>query len=142
MRTMMLVAIVAVCVGGRGDAPAQTVATRGMGDALADACREDVAAHCAAVRPGGGRLRECLQQHASELTPGCRQGLKEAIEQTRGGPQAWLRVCREDIRALCAGVAAGGGRIAACLRERRAALTPRCQASLPEQAAEISATPR
>ncbi len=43
---------------------------------------------------------------------------------------AAMLACRADAQKLCAGVPAGGGRIAACLRENEAKLTPSCQAQL------------
>jgi hypothetical protein len=44
--------------------------------------------------------------------------------------RAAMRVCRADVQKLCAGTEPGGGRIAACLRENEAKLSPPCQAQL------------
>jgi hypothetical protein len=44
----------------------------------------------------------------------------------RGAQQA----CRADAQALCAGVAPGGGRIAACLRSHESKLSPACKDQL------------
>jgi hypothetical protein len=43
--------------------------------------------------------------------------------------------CGADVRALCAGVAPGGGRIIRCLAVRAASLSPDCRAVLSEFAA-------
>ena len=37
-----------------------------------------------------------------------------------------MQACRDDASKLCAGVKPGGGRIAICLREKKASLTPDC----------------
>ena len=44
--------------------------------------------------------------------------------------------CGEDVRALCAGVAAGGGRIMECLATQAASLSPACSNVLSRFAAQ------
>src|SRR5580698_3044422 len=41
--------------------------------------------------------------------------------------------CRHDIQTLCAGIAAGEGRIAACLKANRQALSPGCKEAIRER---------
>jgi Cysteine rich repeat len=48
---------------------AQTAAER-------EACRTDFEKFCPGVRPGGGRIIECLGEHLSELTPECQKVVK------------------------------------------------------------------
>jgi hypothetical protein len=38
-------------------------------------CRAELETHCAQVEVGGGRVAQCLKDHASELSPGCDQAL-------------------------------------------------------------------
>ncbi len=45
-----------------------------------EACRNDIARFCGDVKPGGGRVRECLKAHAAELSDGCKAAIKEARE--------------------------------------------------------------
>ncbi len=40
--------------------------------AAREACQGDVAAFCANVKPGGGRIAACLKEHASELSDACK----------------------------------------------------------------------
>ena len=40
--------------------------------------------------------------------------------------RAAMQACRDDASKLCAGVKPGGGRIAICLQEKKASLTPGC----------------
>jgi hypothetical protein len=42
---------------------------------LRKACDEDVKKLCPDIRPGGGRILQCLHGHESSLTPACRQVL-------------------------------------------------------------------
>ena len=39
------------------------------------ACEEDVKKLCPEIRPGGGRIMQCLHGQESNLTPACRQVL-------------------------------------------------------------------
>ncbi len=42
------------------------------------ACQSDLAQFCSQVRPGGGRLKSCMRQHFGEVSPGCRQAIRQA----------------------------------------------------------------
>jgi cysteine rich repeat protein len=42
---------------------------------LRKACDEDVKKLCPDIRPGGGRIMQCLHGQQSNLTPACRQAL-------------------------------------------------------------------
>ena len=50
--------------GRRGDRPVRK------------ACHDDVKKLCAGVKPGEGRIAQCLKQHAQELSPGCTEQLQ------------------------------------------------------------------
>jgi len=39
-------------------------------------CKADIARLCHGVRPGGGRLMQCLKAHENDLTVGCAKELK------------------------------------------------------------------
>ena len=41
-------------------------------EAARQACQPDVEKFCASIPPGGGAIRQCLRQHASELSDACK----------------------------------------------------------------------
>lgn len=58
-----------------------------MMSALRTACKADVQRLCSDVSPGHGALKQCIKNHASELSDGCRQALaqaKQAKQQNSG----------------------------------------------------------
>jgi hypothetical protein len=40
--------------------------------AVRSACTSDVKALCGSIQPGGGRIRDCMKQHSSQLSPACK----------------------------------------------------------------------
>lgn len=50
-------------------------------EAAKEACKPDVEKFCASVAAGGGRVMQCLQQHASELSDACK-----AVQSKHHGP--------------------------------------------------------
>ena len=56
---------------GEGGAPGHFAKVR-------QACRADVERLCKDVKPGEGRIRECLKTHAAELSDGCKAAISEA----------------------------------------------------------------
>lgn len=46
--------------------------------ALARACKTDVERFCPEVKPGGGRIAQCLRANASDLSPTCRDAARAA----------------------------------------------------------------
>jgi hypothetical protein len=47
------------------------------------ACRADYSKLCPGVRPGEGRVVACFEQHVRQLSPGCRQAMREQMEEKR-----------------------------------------------------------
>jgi hypothetical protein len=45
-----------------------------------EACKDDAAKVCQGMKPGGGKIMQCLKQHEGELSPAC----KEKVNQPRG----------------------------------------------------------
>jgi hypothetical protein len=47
-------------------------AMRARAEAARQACQPDVEKFCAGIAPGAGAIRQCLRQHASELSDACK----------------------------------------------------------------------
>jgi hypothetical protein len=51
--------------------------------ALRSACKDDVRKLCPDVKPGGGRIKECMAAHKDELSPTCHDALLQAKDNAR-----------------------------------------------------------
>ncbi len=100
--------------------PLPVMATGGPG-----ACREDLQKFCMGTQPSRSR-HECLQQHASELSPGCRERLSRARAKTA----TWSAACHDDIQKLCSKTDMIGGNVARCLRRHQGSLSQTCRDQL------------
>jgi len=86
-------------------------------------CAEEIAKHCKEVKPGGGRILNCLDEHQKELSDSCRKKLEESRKKLMEAQQA----CTGDMEKFCKDVQPGGGRILGCLREHTQELSPACR---------------
>ncbi len=87
-------------------------------------CTDDVAKFCKGVRPGGGAIAKCLQEHESDLSPACKEQISKAKQKIRDFKEA----CRADVTKFCKDVRPGRGRILQCLKQNEAELSPECKA--------------
>lgn len=55
-----------------------TPAQKQAAAALRDACGDDYRRLCSGVRPGGGRVLRCFEDHLADLSPACRASLEDA----------------------------------------------------------------
>ncbi|HVN94862.1 MAG TPA: cysteine rich repeat-containing protein [Syntrophorhabdaceae bacterium] len=42
-------------------------------------CKEDVNQFCSEMQPGGGRIANCLREHAKDLSQGCKAAIKNRM---------------------------------------------------------------
>lgn len=89
-------------------------------------CADDIEKYCKEIKPGGGRLLNCLKAHETELSVSCRGKISELQGIVRDCEQA----CSGDIAQFCKEVQPGGGRIIKCLREHDKELSPLCSSKL------------
>jgi hypothetical protein len=70
----------ALAFGQSASPPAPPPGAGGAGEfaKVREACHEDVERLCKDVKPGDGRLRECLHAHKDELSAGCQAAIREA----------------------------------------------------------------
>jgi hypothetical protein len=132
--------------------------------AIRSACRSDYPKVCAGVPTGGAAALQCLEKNKSKVSAGCQRavaavsggavppaagGAVEAAPAAEPPPTLVLRpmlpreelfvlrsACGPDVRALCAGVQPGGGRIVRCLAVQSASLSPACRSVLGQFAAQ------
>ncbi len=86
------------------------------------ACVDDAAKLCKRIKPGGGRVLECLTKKDKVLGAECRT----AIKPMRNSVVAWRHTCGRDIDKYC-GDAPHGARVVACLRKNVSQLSSRCK---------------
>jgi OOP family OmpA-OmpF porin len=96
---------------------------QGMNEAvkiMGDGCSKEVNTFCAEVPLGGSRVMNCLFDHESQLSSGCKQAIDQGqstIEAALGDANFFGANCAADMQRLCPGVVAGGGRLLACLMD-------------------------
>jgi hypothetical protein len=89
-------------------------------------CADDIEKYCKEIKPGGGRILNCLKSHETELSISC----KAKIEELKGIIKDAEQACSGDITQFCKEVQPGGGRIIKCLREHDKELSSSCSAKL------------
>jgi hypothetical protein len=130
--------------------------------AIRSACRSDYQQNCAGVPTGGAAALSCLEKNKANLSPNCQKAVNAVggapadaataspdAAPAGAAPALVLRpmrprevvfvlrsACGQDVRALCAGVPAGGGRIMECLATQAASLSPACSNVLSQFAAQ------
>ena len=73
-----LVASTVVMAAGAASAPA------GGGGAM-QACKADAERLCPGVKPGEGRIMQCLKEHKKDVSPECKKEVGEARRQRNKG---------------------------------------------------------
>ncbi len=86
-------------------------------------CADEIALFCKDVKPGEGRLTRCLNEHAEEASAACRKKMAEVKRIVDEAQQA----CAGDVRKFCKDLQPGGGRLAKCMKEHKAELSPACR---------------
>lgn len=80
MRILHAIAITAFII-----VPGLAAAEGGPGQG---ACKSDVQALCAGVQPGGGRIRDCMKEHRTQLSAACKIALADRMLERGGQHQA------------------------------------------------------
>jgi hypothetical protein len=89
-------------------------------------CRADIEKFCADVKPGGGRVAECLRKHHTELSPACKARGQEVRERVHEIHEA----CQDDAAKYCKEVKPGEERIHACLQKHDKDVSAACKAAM------------
>jgi hypothetical protein len=99
------------------------------------ACRPDVEKFCKDVKPGGGRIVQCLQQHESALSGACRDSMEQGRKRGAAAKQRgeeFAEACKADAEKVCKGVQPGEGRVLRCLVEKKDQVSPACRQKIEE----------
>jgi len=85
---------------------------------LAEACRQDVDHYCASVKPGDGKVHQCLVDHQDSLTVACRAETNHlsitAASNVELSPSLG-KACASERDGHCKGVTPGKARVFNCL---------------------------
>ena len=93
---------------------------------LAGACLSDAKALCPGVQPGGGKIRQCLKTHVTDLSDECKDVLLKAVN---------VKACAPDVKQFCGDTQAGGGRLEACMKSHVADVSDACKVAMANSAA-------
>ncbi len=89
------------------------------------ACRRELFRFCRGIRPGRGRVVQCLVDNMEDLSPACADYVSQYADQREG-----LSACNEDAKIVCPEVPPGGGRVLQCLIENKEKISPLCRSAL------------
>lgn len=106
------------------------VAQESVADMVTQGCAAEIQAYCSQVMPGEGRLLACFYAHEDKLSGRCQYALYEAADVLDTVVTALTYVatqCEADIKANCASVEAGEGRILQCLESKGDAVSESCR---------------
>jgi hypothetical protein len=67
-------------------APPVRLVEKGGKGLMKEACGEDVKKLCQGVKPGGGRIMQCLDQHVKEVSPDCAKLLERRAQKREQHP--------------------------------------------------------
>ena len=95
-------------------------------------CADDITKFCKDVKPGGGRIIACLNEHQKDLSASCKDKIAEYRKNSQNSMNGtnMKKVCQGDVTQFCKDVKPGGGRIIECLKEHSAELSRECKESL------------
>jgi hypothetical protein len=108
---------------------------RGYVEAFAAACHRDADRLCAGVKPGSGRIVQCLLRQQDDLSTAC-QAQVEHIRTATETIATMRAECRNDVARLCASVPADAGPLVECVQMNREGLSEACRSIDPELAME------
>ena len=110
-----------------------SAAEKGIIETFKEGCKADLEKYCKDVKPGDGRLLACLYANSEKISARCEYALYDASSQLERALTALTYVaneCRDDLKAHCANIEAGEGRLLNCLEKNDAKVSGRCKQAL------------
>ena len=108
-------------------------AEQSLVETVANGCKAEIETYCKDVTPGQGRMLACLYAHSDKLSGKCEYALYDAAAQLERAVAALSYVvneCADDLDQFCTGVAAGNGRLKACLEKNDPKVSSRCKEAM------------
>lgn len=108
-------------------------AEKGIVETFTEGCKADLDKYCKDVKPGDGRLLACLYAHSDKISVRCEYAVYDAASQLERALTALTYVaneCRDDLKANCANIKAGEGRLINCLEKNDAKVSGRCKLAM------------
>jgi hypothetical protein len=138
----VLLAAATMAASAFAQTPAEdvTAAMRGqLAAEVLEGCNTELVRYCADVTPGEGRLLACLFAYDDKLSGQCEFALYDAavrLERALNTITYVVTECDAEIGSHCSKVAAGQGRIAQCLIDRKSELSDACSRALSDAGVE------
>ena len=136
IRTALFAVLLASLAGAVDSSFAQQPAQKGAKAGGERVCHEDAKKFCSNVRPGAGRIYNCLTSHNAELAPACRERLAAA----KARYDEFVKACKSDADKYCKSIPPGAGRILSCLKGRESDLTADCKAQFQRARGDTTVT--
>jgi hypothetical protein len=89
-------------------------------------CFQERQTICKDVKPGAGKMEECLNNNMDKLSPACR----EHVQKMTVLWQSFNDACKDDLKQFCPQVKPGQGRGIGCLKGNMDKLSADCQKAL------------
>ncbi len=108
-------------------------AEKGIVETFAEGCKTELETYCKDVKPGDGRLLACLYAHGDKISARCEYAVYDAASQLERALTALTYIaneCRDDLKANCADIKPGEGRLLSCLEKNEAKVSGRCMQAL------------
>ena len=85
-------------------------------------CREDIQKFCKSVRPGNGKVLQCMRQYNRHLSTACVDHMGVVREKTK----PFIKACKKDAQKFCGNGKAGQGEVYRCLKKNQDSLSAVC----------------
>ena len=108
-------------------------AEKGIVETFNEGCKTELETYCKEVQHGDGLLLACLYANSDKISARCEYAVYDAASQLERALTALTYVaneCRDDLKANCANIKPGEGRLLTCLDKNAAKVSGRCKQAL------------
>ena len=112
---------------------AANVSAQDIVSAVQKGCGAEIEKYCSQVTQGEGRLLACFYAHEDKLSGQCQYALYDASAQLERAVSALNYVagqCEDDMKAHCADVQLGEGRVVECLNSNSESVSAACKQAM------------